>query len=51
MHSERNLMFKGLLQLFTASKYVLAVSDIIASFNGIRTDKQYSFDLHVALCW
>ena len=33
---------KGLLRLFTTSKGVLTVSDFIASFSDIKTNKQDS---------
>ena len=42
MYSERKQMIKGLLRLFSASKCVLTVSDVIASFSDIKTNKQDS---------
>ena len=42
MYSERKLKIKGLLRLFSASKGVLTVSDFIASFSDIKTNKQDS---------
>ena len=39
MHSERKLKIKELLRLFTASKGVLAFSDIIVPFSDIKTNK------------
>ena len=42
MYSERKLRIKGLLSLFSASKGVLTVSDIIALFSNIKTTKQDS---------
>ena len=42
MYNERKPKIKGLLRLFSASKGVLTVSDFIASFNDIKTNKQDS---------
>ena len=42
MYSERKLKIKGLLRLFSSSKGVLTVSDFIASFSDIKTNKQDS---------
>ena len=42
MHSEMKLTIKGLFNLLTASKGVLTVSDLIASFGDNKTDKQDS---------
>ena len=42
MHSERKLKIEGLIRLFTDSKGVLTVSDFIASFSDIKTNKQDS---------
>ena len=44
MHSERKQKIKGLLCLFTTSKGVLTVGDLIASFRDNKTNKQnFSF--------
>ena len=42
MYSERKLKIKGLLGSFSSSKGVLTVSDFIASFSDIKTNKQDS---------
>ena len=40
MHSERKLKVKGLLRLFSSSNGVLTVSDFIASFSDITTNRR-----------